>query len=83
MRLYYQFRNSSTVRQIGVWGLKNESVNAGEQLRLVCRMRGTPLPALQWFKDGAPIIVTSRLRIQYKKYVREYKYQVVSATEIH
>lgn len=56
-----------SVRQVGVWGLKNETAFVGERLRLVCRVKGTPLPALQWFKDGSPIIVTSRLRIQYKK----------------
>ncbi|XP_065208283.1 protein vein isoform X3 [Planococcus citri] len=55
------------VRQIGVWGLKNVSVDVGKPLQLVCRVKGNPLPALQWFKDGSPIIVNSRLRIQYKK----------------
>ncbi|XKL66048.1 hypothetical protein PGB90_009468 [Kerria lacca] len=55
------------VKQIGVWGLKNVTIDIGKELKLVCRVKGTPLPALQWFKDGAPIIVTSRLRIQYKK----------------
>lgn len=56
-----------SVKQIGVFGLRNETVKLGEELRLVCRIRGTPLPALQWFKDGSPIIVSSKLRIQYKK----------------
>lgn len=56
------------VKQINVEGLENKTaVKLGEELRLMCRIQGTPLPALQWFKDGAPIIVTSRLRIQYKK----------------
>jgi len=55
-----------TVQPIGVWGLNNTTLKAKSALKLMCRAKGNPMPALQWFKDGAPILV-GRRRIQYKK----------------
>lgn len=55
------------VQPIGVTGLNNTTVKVKSVLKLVCRAKGNPMPALQWFKDGVPILV-GRRRIQYKKY---------------
>ncbi|XP_060861105.1 protein vein isoform X2 [Metopolophium dirhodum] len=54
------------VQPIGVWGLHNTTLKVKSALKLMCRAKGNPMPALQWFKDGQPILV-GRRRIQYKK----------------
>ncbi|XP_060853941.1 protein vein-like isoform X1 [Rhopalosiphum padi] len=54
------------VQPIGVWGLHNTTLKVKSALKLMCRAKGNPMPALQWFKDGVPILV-GRRRIQYKK----------------
>ncbi|KAL4122227.1 hypothetical protein QTP88_014597 [Uroleucon formosanum] len=54
------------VQPIGVWGLHNTTLKVKSSLKLMCRAKGNPMPALQWFKDGVPILV-GRRRIQYKK----------------
>ncbi|VVC29079.1 Hypothetical protein CINCED_3A006332 [Cinara cedri] len=54
------------IQPIGVWGLHNTTLKAKSALKLMCRAKGNPMPALQWFKDGQPITV-GRRRIQYKK----------------
>ncbi|RZF40342.1 hypothetical protein LSTR_LSTR006951 [Laodelphax striatellus] len=55
------------VRPAGVWGLEDVKVKVGERLRLVCRCKGNPLPAIQWFKDGSRVNATINTRIKYKK----------------
>ncbi|XP_050432761.1 protein vein isoform X2 [Adelges cooleyi] len=54
------------IKPISVWGLHNTTLKAKNALKLMCRASGNPMPALQWFKDGVPILV-GRRRIQYKK----------------
>ncbi|XP_015370939.1 PREDICTED: protein vein isoform X2 [Diuraphis noxia] len=54
------------VQPIGVWGLHNTTLKVKSALKLMCRAKGNPMPALQWFKDGVPVLV-GRRRIQYKK----------------
>uniref|UniRef100_A0A1B6DH23 Protein vein n=1 Tax=Clastoptera arizonana TaxID=38151 RepID=A0A1B6DH23_9HEMI len=55
------------VRPVGIFGLRDVTVNETDRLRLVCRCKGNPLPALHWLKNGESINVSRSLRIQYKK----------------
>ncbi|XP_075233410.1 membrane-bound neuregulin protein vein [Lycorma delicatula] len=55
------------VRPVGVWGLEDVKIKERSRLRLVCRCKGNPLPAIQWYKDGARVNVSNNTRIQYKK----------------
>uniref|UniRef100_A0A8D9EVC8 Protein vein n=1 Tax=Cacopsylla melanoneura TaxID=428564 RepID=A0A8D9EVC8_9HEMI len=52
---------------IEVSGLRNVSVKLRQSLRLVCRCKGNPLPAVSWFKDNVEITTSKRLKIQFKK----------------
>ncbi|XP_025408440.1 protein vein isoform X1 [Sipha flava] len=54
------------IQPISVSGLHNITLKAKSALKLMCRAKGNPMPALQWFKDGVPVLV-GRRRIQYKK----------------
>lgn len=54
-------------RPASVSGLKDVKVKARERLRLVCRCKGNPLPAIAWYKDGLPLNATKFSKIQFKK----------------
>ncbi|KAL1454908.1 hypothetical protein WDU94_009037, partial [Cyamophila willieti] len=56
-----------SVHPIEVSGLRNVSVKLRQNLRLVCRCKGNPLPAVSWFKDNVEITTSKRLKIQFKK----------------
>lgn len=64
--IIFYLRSVYIVQPIGVSGLHNITLKAKSALKLMCRAKGNPMPALQWFKDGVPILV-GRRRIQYKK----------------
>ncbi|XP_073972097.1 membrane-bound neuregulin protein vein isoform X2 [Rhodnius prolixus] len=54
-------------RMANVTGLKDTKVKVNGKLRLVCRCKGNPLPALSWYKDGKPINATQHSKIKFKK----------------
>ncbi|KAK3931232.1 Protein vein, partial [Frankliniella fusca] len=50
-----------------VWGLRDVTLRERRRLRLVCRTQGTPLPAVLWYKDGARITASRRVRILHNR----------------
>lgn len=42
---------------------RTEDVEEGETLELKCKVNGSPLPTLQWLKDGQPLVASERLKI--------------------
>lgn len=63
----YAFILSVSVRPVSVEGLRDLKLKVKEQLTLVCKCKGNPLPLLQWYKDGVHIRASKRTKIQYKK----------------
>ncbi|XP_014253959.1 protein vein isoform X2 [Cimex lectularius] len=55
------------LRPASISGLKDTKVKVKDRLRLVCRSKGNPLPAVSWYKDGNPVNASRASRIQFKK----------------
>ncbi|CAB0011691.1 unnamed protein product [Nesidiocoris tenuis] len=55
------------VKPVNVSGLKDTRVELGKKVRLVCRCRGHPQPALAWYKDGHPVRASNASRIEFRK----------------
>ncbi|BES93226.1 Immunoglobulin domain [Nesidiocoris tenuis] len=56
-----------SVKPVNVSGLKDTRVELGKKVRLVCRCRGHPQPALAWYKDGHPVRASNASRIEFRK----------------
>ncbi|XP_071438587.1 pro-neuregulin-2, membrane-bound isoform-like [Hetaerina americana] len=55
------------VKPPSVSGLRDVTLRVKQKLRLVCRTKGNPLPAVAWYKDGQRIQSNKRIRITTKK----------------
>ena len=55
------------VRPPSVTGLHDISLKPKEKLKHVCRVKGNPLPAVLWYKDGVRVQPSRKIRIHTKK----------------
>ncbi|KAL3121108.1 hypothetical protein niasHT_005368 [Heterodera trifolii] len=46
-------------------GLADQQLNAGEPLRLFCRVEAVPHATVQFYKDGVPVLASERCAIEY------------------
>ncbi|GFG31410.1 hypothetical protein Cfor_09269, partial [Coptotermes formosanus] len=54
-------------RPPSVTGLHDISLRPKEKLKHVCRVKGNPLPAVFWYKDGVRVQPSRKIRIHTKK----------------
>ncbi|XP_021917307.1 pro-neuregulin-2, membrane-bound isoform-like isoform X3 [Zootermopsis nevadensis] len=55
------------VRPPSITGLHDISLKPKEKLNRVCRVKGNPLPVIQWYKDGVRVLPSRKIRIHTKK----------------